>query len=50
MLPGAVGMLAFAVVFVLAAWGMRAPELEEIVNAFRRRLTGRRGIGSGARA
>jgi putative peptidoglycan lipid II flippase len=43
-LPGAAGALAFAFVFLLAAWGMRAPELEEILGAFRRRLTGRRGI------
>ena len=36
---GVAGMAAFALVFVLAAWGMRAPELEEIlVAAFRRRL------------
>ena len=50
MLPGAAGMLAFTVVFLLAAWGVRAPELEEIVGAFRRRLTGRRGIEGGSRA
>ena len=43
-LPGVAGMLAFTVVFVLAAWGMQAPELEDILGAFRRRLTGRRGI------
>jgi putative peptidoglycan lipid II flippase len=43
-LPGVAGMLAFTVVFVLAAWGMRAPELEDILGAFRRRLTGRRRI------
>jgi len=49
-LPGLAGMLAFTVVFLLAAWGMKAPELEEIVGAFRRRLTGRRGIEGGARA
>ena len=50
MLPGVAGMGAFTAVFVLTAWGMRAPELEEIVGAFRRRLTGRRGIGGGSRA
>jgi putative peptidoglycan lipid II flippase len=37
-LPGIAGMVAFAVVFVVAAWGMRAPELEEILAAVRRRL------------
>jgi putative peptidoglycan lipid II flippase len=50
LLPGLAGVLAFTAVFFLAAWGMRAPELEEIVGAFRRRLTGRRGIEGGARA
>ena len=48
--PGVAGMIAFGVVFVLAAWGMRAPELEDIVGAFRRRLLGRRGIEGDARA
>jgi putative peptidoglycan lipid II flippase len=42
-LPGIAGMTAFAGVFALAAWGMRAPELEEILGAFRRRWSGRRG-------
>jgi len=42
MLPGVAGMVAFTVVFALAAWGMRAPELEDIVGAFRRRLMARR--------
>jgi putative peptidoglycan lipid II flippase len=49
-LPGALGMAAFTVVFLLTAWGMRAPELEEILGALRRRLTGRRGIEGGAGA
>jgi len=48
--PGVAGMVAFGAVFVLAAWGMRAPELEDIVGAFRRRLLGRRGIEGDARA
>jgi putative peptidoglycan lipid II flippase len=38
-LPGVAGMTVFVGVFALAAWGMRAPELKEIVEAFRRRLT-----------
>ena len=42
-LPGIAGMTAFTGVFALAAWGMRAPELEEILGAFRRRWNGRRG-------
>ena len=48
--PGVAGMLAFTGVFLLTAWGMRAPELEEILGALRRRLTGRRGIEGDARA
>jgi putative peptidoglycan lipid II flippase len=39
---GAPGMLAFAVVFLLAAYGLRAPELLEISGALRRRLVRRR--------
>jgi putative peptidoglycan lipid II flippase len=35
---GVAGMAAFVLVFLLAAWGMRAPELEEILSAVRRRL------------
>jgi hypothetical protein len=46
-LPGIAGMVAFTTVFALAAWGMRAPELEEIARAFRRRLTPRRGDAGG---
>jgi putative peptidoglycan lipid II flippase len=38
-LPGVAGMLAFALVFVVTAWGMRAPELDEILGAVRRRLS-----------
>jgi putative peptidoglycan lipid II flippase len=40
LVPGVAGMTVFTAVFLLAEWGMRAPELEEIVGAFRRRLTG----------
>ncbi len=32
------GMVAFATVYVLAAWGLRSPELDEITGAVRRRL------------
>ena len=39
---GGPGMLAFASVFVLAAWGLGSPELGEISGAVRRKL-GRRG-------
>lgn len=35
---GVAGMAAFGLVFLLAAWGLRAPELEEILGAVRRRL------------
>jgi putative peptidoglycan lipid II flippase len=49
-LPGIAGMVVFMGVFFLAAWGMRAPELEEIVGAFRRRVSGRpRGSRQGPR-
>jgi putative peptidoglycan lipid II flippase len=37
-LPGALGMLAFAAVFVAATWGLRAPELAEIAGAASRRV------------
>ncbi|HEY6463981.1 MAG TPA: lipid II flippase MurJ, partial [Polyangiaceae bacterium] len=40
-LPGIAGLAAFSLVFLLAAWGLRTPELEEIVRAFRRRLSPR---------
>jgi putative peptidoglycan lipid II flippase len=51
--PGVAGMVAFVAVFGLAAWGMRAPELEEITGALGRRLSrlgwrnrgARRGVG-----
>jgi putative peptidoglycan lipid II flippase len=50
-LPGIAGMAAFTAVFLLAAWGMRAPELEAIVGAFRRRVSGRhRGLRPEPRA
>jgi putative peptidoglycan lipid II flippase len=41
-LPGVAGMAAFALVFALAAWGLRSPELDEILGAVRRRLGRRR--------
>ncbi|HEY3817202.1 MAG TPA: murein biosynthesis integral membrane protein MurJ [Polyangiaceae bacterium] len=50
MLPGVAGMLAFGGVFLLAAWGLGATELDDIAGALRRRLTGRRGIEADARA
>jgi putative peptidoglycan lipid II flippase len=37
-LPGAVGLSAFVLVFLMGAWGMRSPELDEILFAVRRRL------------
>ncbi len=40
---GIPGMLAFTVVFLLAAWGLRAPELDEIFGAVGRRLARNRG-------
>jgi putative peptidoglycan lipid II flippase len=40
---GIPGMLAFVVVFLLAAWGLRAPELDEIFGAASRRLARGRG-------
>ena len=43
-LPGVVGLGAFGVAFGLAAWGMRSPELEEILGTVRRRLA-RRAAG-----
>ena len=36
--PGVLASAAFAVVFLLVAWGLRAPELEEIASAVRRRV------------
>jgi putative peptidoglycan lipid II flippase len=41
-MPGAVGTIAFAVVFLSGAWGMRSPELDEILAAVRGRLWRRR--------
>jgi putative peptidoglycan lipid II flippase len=38
---GALGLVAFIAVFLLAAWGLRSPELEEITKAVQRRLAGR---------
>jgi putative peptidoglycan lipid II flippase len=40
--PGVVGTLVFSVVFVAGAWGLRSPELEEILAAMRRKLGRRR--------
>jgi putative peptidoglycan lipid II flippase len=37
-LGGVLAMATFAGLYVLAAWGMRSPELDEISSAFRRRL------------
>ncbi len=39
---GIAGMLAFAGAYLLAAYGLRAPELDEISGALRRRLSRRR--------
>ncbi|HEY4012763.1 MAG TPA: murein biosynthesis integral membrane protein MurJ [Polyangiaceae bacterium] len=36
--PGLAGGVAFAAVFLVGAWGMHSPELEEILSAVRRRL------------
>jgi hypothetical protein len=41
-LPGLSGMVAFTVVFIVAAGAMRSPELQEITGAMKRRLR-RRG-------
>jgi len=37
-LPGLGGLLAFGLVFALAAWGLRSPELDEIARAVSRRV------------
>jgi hypothetical protein len=37
-LPGVTASVVFGVVFLAAAWGLRAPELAEIAGAARRRL------------
>ena len=39
--PAVCGTLAFGVVFLAAAWGMRSPELDEIGAAVRRKLSSR---------
>jgi hypothetical protein len=41
MLPGFAGVFVFAAVFALVAWGLRAPELDEMTGAIRRRLARR---------
>lgn len=38
MLPGTGGSVAFAIAFLAVAWGLGAPELDEIRNAARRRI------------
>jgi len=43
---GIAGMAAFGIVFLLAAWGLRSPELTEISGAVRRRLSSRRAAKS----
>jgi putative peptidoglycan lipid II flippase len=45
MAGGGAGMAAFTTVFLLGSWGMKAPELEEILAAARRRL----GASGGSR-
>lgn len=40
-LPGVAGAIVFAALFGLVAWGLRAPELEEMTGAIRRRLARR---------
>ena len=44
---GIAGMAAFAVVFLLAAWGLRSPELAEISGAVQRRLSSRKRAEAG---
>jgi putative peptidoglycan lipid II flippase len=41
-LPGVVGGVVFVVLFLFAAWGVRAPELDMIFGGVRRRLARRR--------
>jgi putative peptidoglycan lipid II flippase len=41
LLPGAIGLGVFGVLFVVAAWGVRSPELESLVRSVRRRLAPR---------
>jgi len=40
--PGVAGAFVFAAVFALVAWGLRAPELDEMTGAIRRRLARRK--------
>jgi putative peptidoglycan lipid II flippase len=44
-LGGMAGLAAFGVVFLLAAWGLRTQELDEISGGIRRRLSRRRKAG-----
>jgi putative peptidoglycan lipid II flippase len=41
-MPGLAGTIAFVVIFLTGAWGMRSPELDEILGAVHRRLGSRR--------
>ncbi len=41
LVPGALSLAVFAVVFFVVAWGARSPELEEITGGLRRRLARR---------
>jgi putative peptidoglycan lipid II flippase len=44
---GVAGLCSFALVFLLAAWGIKIPELDELLGALARRLRRRRGGGTG---
>ncbi len=48
-LPGLAGGAAFAAVFLAVAWGLRAPELDEITAAVRRKLGARATRREGGR-
>jgi putative peptidoglycan lipid II flippase len=38
LLPGLLSLAVFGTLFIVAAWGLRSPELDALVNAVRRRL------------
>lgn len=42
-IPGLLGLIGFTVAYGLASWGLRSPELEEILGTVRRRLGRSRG-------
>jgi len=42
-LPGLVGLTAFGIVYAAVAWGLRSPELEEILGTVRRRISRSKG-------